>query len=96
MSRFIEGEARSQSVLFPEQLDDWIADDNPVRAVDAFVDELDLGDLGFAGMEPAATGRPSYHPAVLLKLYIYGYLNRIPSSRRLSTPLTAEVADTCN
>jgi transposase len=83
MSRFIEGEARSQSVLFPERLDDWIADDNPVRAVDAFVDELDLADLGFEGAEPAATGRPSYHPAVLLKLYIYGYLNRIPSSRRL-------------
>jgi transposase len=83
MSRFIEGEARSQSVLFPERLDDWIADDNPVRAVDAFVDELDLAELGFARAEPAATGRPSYHPAVLLKLYIYGYLNRIPSSRRL-------------
>ena len=83
MSRFIEGEARSQSVLFPERLDDWIADDNPVRAVDAFVDELDLAELGFEGAEPAATGRPSYHPAVLLKLYIYGYLNRIPSSRRL-------------
>jgi transposase len=83
MSRFIEGEARSQSVLFPERLDDWIADDNPVRAVDAFVDELDLAELGFEGAEPAATGRPSYHPAVLLKLYVYGYLNRIPSSRRL-------------
>ena len=83
MSRFIEGETRSQSVLFPERLDDWIADDNPVRAVDAFVDELDLAELGFEGAEPAATGRPSYHPAVLLKLYIYGYLNRIPSSRRL-------------
>ena len=83
MSRFIEGEARSQSVLFPERLDDWIADDNPVRAVDAIVDELDLAELGFEGAEPAATGRPSYHPAVLLKLYIYGYLNRIPSSRRL-------------
>ena len=83
MTRFIEGEARSQSVLFPERLDDCIADDNPVRAVDAFVDELDLGQLGFAGADPAATGRPSYHPAVLLKLYIYGYLNRIPSSRRL-------------
>ena len=83
MSRFIEGEARSHSVLFPERLDDWIADDNPVRAVDAFVDELDLAELGFEGAEPAATGRPSYHPAVLLKLYIYGYLNRIPSSRRL-------------
>ena len=83
MSRFIEGEARSQSVLFPERLDDWIADDNPVRAVDAFVDELDLAELGFEGAEPAATGRPAYHPAVLLKIYIYGYLNRIPSSRRL-------------
>ena len=83
MTRFIEGEARSQSVLFPQRLDDWIADDNPVRAVDAFVDELDLSELGFEGAEPAATGRPSYHPAVLLKLYIYGYLNRIPSSRRL-------------
>jgi transposase len=83
MSRYIEGEARTQSLLFPERLDDWIADDNPVRAVDAFVDELDLAELGFEGAEPAATGRPSYHPAVLLKLYIYGYLNRIPSSRRL-------------
>jgi len=81
MSRFIEGEARSQSALFPERLEDWIADDNPVRAIDAFVEELDLGELGFA--EPAATGRPAYHPAVLLKIYIYGYLNRIPSSRRL-------------
>jgi len=83
MSRYIEGEARSQSVLFPEQLDDWIADDNPVRAVDAFVAELDLAELAFEAAEPAATGRPSYHPAVLLKLYIYGYLNRIRSSRRL-------------
>ena len=83
MSRFIEGEARSQSVLFPERLDDWIADDNPVRAVDAFVDELDLAELGFEGAEAAATGRPAYHPAILLKIYIYGYLNRIPSSRRL-------------
>jgi len=83
MSRFIEGEARSQSVLFPERLDDWIGDDNPVRAVDAFVDELDLAELGFDGAEPAATGRPAYRPAVLLKIYIYGYLNRIPSSRRL-------------
>ena len=83
MGRFIEGEIRSQSVLFPERLEDWIADDNPVRVVDAFVEELDLADLGFAGAEPAVTGRPSYHPAVLLKIYIYGYLNRIPSSRRL-------------
>jgi transposase len=83
MSRFIEGEVRSQSVLFPERLEDWIAEDDPVRAVDAFVDELDLAELGFAGTEPADTGRPAYHPAVLLKIYIYGYLNRIPSSRRL-------------
>src|SRR5512136_1078591 len=83
MSRFIEGEQRTQSVLFPEQLEDWIAEDNPVRAVDAFVDELDLTELGFAGAQPAATGRPAYHPATLLKIYIYGYLNRVQSSRRL-------------
>ena len=83
MSRFIEGEARSQSVLFPERLEDWIGEDNPVRVVDAFVDELDLARLGFDGADPAATGRPGYHPAVLLKIYIYGYLNRTPSSRRL-------------
>src|SRR5881628_2612380 len=83
MKRFIEGENRSQATLLPEYLDDYIAEDNPVRAVDAFVEELDLKVLGFEGADPAATGRPSYHPAVLLKLYIYGYLNRIPSSRRL-------------
>jgi transposase len=83
MSRFIEGEDRSQATLLPEYLDDYIAEDNPVRAVDAFVDELDLRQLGFAGADPASTGRPAYHPAVLLKLYIYGYLNRIASSRRL-------------
>jgi len=83
MSRFIEGEPRSQSVLFPERLEDWIAEDNPVRAVEAFVEELDLAKLGFDRAEPADTGRPAYHPADLLKIYIYGYLNRIPSSRRL-------------
>jgi len=83
MSRFIEGEQRSQRVLFPEQLEDWISEDNPVRAVDAFVEELDLLRLGFGGAKPADTGRPAYHPAVLLKIYIYGYLNRVPSSRRL-------------
>jgi transposase len=76
-------EARSQATLLPEYLDDYVAEDNPVRAVDAFVEELDLKALGFEGADPAETGRPSYHPAVLLKLYIYGYLNRIPSSRRL-------------
>jgi transposase len=69
--------------LLPELLEDYVADTNPVRVVDVFVDELDLGKLAFEGIDPAATGRPSYHPAVLLKLYIYGYLNRIQSSRRL-------------
>jgi transposase len=83
MKRFIEGAERSQVTLLPECLDDFIAEDNSVRVVDAFVEELDLHDLGFHGTEPADTGRPSYHPAVLLKIYIYGYLNRIQSSRRL-------------
>jgi transposase len=83
MKRFIEGESRTQATLFPERLDDWIAEDNPVRAVDAFVDELDLAKLGFESAEPAATGRPAYHPGTLLKIYIYGYLNRLQSSRRL-------------
>ena len=83
MKRFIEGADRTQITLLPESLDDYISEDNPVRAVEAFIDELDLGALGFAGMRPAVTGRPSYHPAVLLKLYLYGYLNRIQSSRRL-------------
>ena len=83
MKRFVEGEDRSQSTLFPEQLDDYVGEDNPVRVVDVFVDELDLGGIGFAGVDPRATGRPSYHPSILLKLYIYGYLNRVQSSRRL-------------
>lgn len=83
MKRFIEGQERSQVTLMPECLDDFIAEDNPVRVIDAFVEELDLQDLGFEGAAPASTGRPSYHPAVLLKIYIYGYLNRIQSSRRL-------------
>lgn len=83
MKRFVEGEDRSQSTLFPERLDDYICEDNPVRVVEAFVEELDLGTLGFDGIEPEATGRPAYHPATLLKIYIYGYLNRIQSSRRL-------------
>src|SRR5476651_1421163 len=83
MRRFVEGADRSQSTLFPECLEDWIGEDNPVRVIDAFVDALDLGGLGFDGVEPAPTGRPSYHPSVLLKLYIYGYLNRVQSSRRL-------------
>jgi transposase len=83
MKRFVEGIDRSQSTMFPERLDDWVRDDNPVRAVDVFVDALDLGGLGFVRVTPRATGRPSYHPSVLLKLYIYGYLNRVQSSRRL-------------
>jgi transposase len=83
MKRFIEGQDRSQVTLLPECLDDYIGEDNPVRVVDAFVDELDLEKLGFEGATAAATGRPSYHPSVLLKLYVYGYLNRIQSSRRL-------------
>ena len=83
MKRFVEGKDRSQSTLFPERLDDYVNEDNPVRVVDVFVDELDLGGLGFSRVEPLATGRPSYHPSILLKLYIYGYLNRVQSSRRL-------------
>ncbi len=83
MKRFIEGENRYQSTLFPESLEDYIAEDNAIRIVDAFVNRLDLKALGFAGAEPSATGRPGYEPAVMLKIYIYGYLNRIHSSRRL-------------
>ena len=83
MSRFIEGQDRNQVTLLPECLDDFIADDNPVRVVDAFIGELDMVALGFEGAVPATTGRPSYHPAVMLKVYLYGYLNRIQSSRRL-------------
>jgi len=83
MKRFIEGEHRQQVTLLPECLDDFIGEDNPVRVIDAFVAELDLEVLGFAGAMPADTGRPSYHPSVLLKIYIYGYLNRVQSSRRL-------------
>ena len=83
MKRFVEGVDRGQSALFPECLEDWIGEDNPVRVIDVFVEELDLAELGFGGVAPEATGRPSYHPSVLLKLYIYGYLNRVQSSRRL-------------
>jgi transposase len=83
MRRFVEGTDRGQSTLLPECLNDWIDEDNPVRVIDAFVEALNLAELGFDGVEPEATGRPSYHPSVLLKLYIYGYLNRVQSSRRL-------------
>jgi transposase len=83
MRRFVEGVDRQQSTLFPECLEDWICEDNPVRVIDVFVGGLDLAELDFGGVDPEATGRPSYHPSVLLKLYIYGYLNRVQSSRRL-------------
>ncbi len=83
MKRFIEGEDRKQATLLPECLDDFIAEDNPARIIDAFVEELELESLGFEGATPSTTGRPSYHPGVLLKIYIYGYLNRVQSSRRL-------------
>lgn len=81
MKRFIEGDDREQGILFPDHLEDFVGEDNPVRAVDAFVDALTLVDIGFS--DAAATGRPGYHPAVLLKIYVYGYLNRIQSRRRL-------------
>ena len=83
MKRFIQGEHRGQGTLLPESLDDYVSDTNSVRVVDVFVDELNLVSLGFDGAIPADTGRPAYHPAILLKIYIYGYLNRIQSSRRL-------------
>jgi len=83
MKQHIEGEDRTQVALLPECLDDYVLQDNPVRVIEVFVDQLDLRQMGFDGAAPAVTGRPAYHPAVLLKIYIYGYLNRIQSSRRL-------------
>ncbi len=83
MKRFVEGEDRRQGVLLPEYLDDFVAEENQVRVIEAFVDELDLRALGFEGVAPEATGRPAYHPATMLKIYVYGYINRIQSSRRL-------------
>ena len=83
MQGFVQGADRQQTTLLPECLDDWVGESNPVRAVDVFVDALELRDLGFDGVDPAATGRPAYHPSPMLKLYIYGYLNRVQSSRRL-------------
>jgi transposase len=83
MGRFVEGEDRRQGVLLPEYLDDYVSEENPVRVIDVFVDELDLAALGFAGVVPEATGRPAYHPGLLLKIYVYGYINQITSSRRL-------------
>src|SRR6202162_989477 len=83
MRRFVEGADREQTTLLPECLGDWVEESNPVRAVDVFVEALDLADLGFDGVQPLATGRPAYHPSTLLKLYIYRYLHRVQSSRRL-------------
>src|SRR5215203_4035864 len=83
MAGYVEGVERTQATLFPDRLDDFVSTDNPVRVVDAFVDALDLRELGFTRAAPASTGRPGYHPAMLLKLYVYGYLNRIASSRGL-------------
>ena len=83
MKRFVEGQDRSQLILLPDCLDDYVGEDNPVRVVDAFIEELDLAVLGFDGVMPEATGRPSYHPVMLLKIYLYGYFNRVQSSRRL-------------
>ena len=94
MKRFVEGEERSQGVLLPEHLDDYVAQDNPVRVVDAFVEHLDLRKLGFERVDRSFNGRPAYHPAVSLKIYIYGYLNRIQSSRRLETWAERQVSRT--
>lgn len=83
MARFIEGEDRRQGALLPEYLDDYVGEENPVRVIDVFVDELDLAGLGFEWVSAAATGRPGYRPGSMLKLYLYGYLNQVQSSRRL-------------
>ncbi len=83
MKRFVEGEDRRQGVLLPEYLEDYVAEENPVRVIDVFVDELDLGSMGFEGVVPETTGRPAYHPGLLLKIYVYGYINQVASSRRL-------------
>ena len=83
MSRFVQSEGRTQETFLPCRLEDYVTEENPVRVIDVFVEQLDLDGLGFAGMQPQATGRPAYHPSTMLKIYLYGYLNRIQSSRRL-------------
>jgi len=95
MSGFIEGVDRDQVTLFPDRLEDWIGEDHLVRVVDLFVDQLDLVGLGFERAAHARTGRPGYHPSILLKLFIYGYLNRIPSSRRLEREAGRNVEVMC-
>ena len=82
MHRFIDGEDRMQQTLLPHSLEDYVGEENPVRVIEVFIEELGLAGLGFSGVTPAATGRPGYHPSTLLKIYLYGYLNRIQSSRR--------------
>ena len=83
MKCFVEGEDRLQGALLPHCLDDYVTENNPVRVIEAFIDELDVATLGFDGVVPETTGRPAYHPATLVKIYLYGYLNRVQSSRRL-------------
>jgi transposase len=83
MYRFIDGEDRRQQALLPHGPEDYVGEENPVRVIEVFIDELDLAALGFSGMTPAATDRPAYHPSTLLKIYLYGYLNRVQSSRQL-------------
>src|SRR5260221_10119986 len=83
MHRFIDGEDRMQQALLPHCLEDYVGEENPVRGIEVFIEELDLAALGFSGVTPATTGRPGYHPSTLLKMYLYGYLNRLQSSRRL-------------
>lgn len=96
MRRFVQGEDRTQGTLLPELLDDYVTENNPVRIIDVLVDQLDLGKLGFDGVEPEATGRPSYHPSTLLKIYIYGYLNRIQSTVGARLKLTIYASGTLN
>src|SRR6185312_10488043 len=91
MRRYIDGEDRMQQALLPHSLEDYVGEENPVRVIEVFIDELDLASLGFSGMTPAATGRPAYHPSTLLKIYLYGYLNRIQSSRRLEREVQRNV-----
>src|SRR5579863_9787690 len=90
MARYVEGLDRRQSFLLPDSIQDYVGEDNPVRVIDVFVDRIDLSELGFGRAVPADTGRPGYHPATLLKLYLYGYLNSIPSSRRLEREAQSE------
>ena len=86
MHRFIDGEDRMQQALLPHSLEDYVSEENPVRVIEVFIDELNLATLGFSGMSPAVTGRPAYHPSTLLKIYLYGYLNRVQSSPCAGNP----------